>query len=47
MFGLTNLDGLPWADQLRRTSQDEPDIDGKPLSLLVPDTDLTAGTEAA
>jgi segregation and condensation protein B len=47
VFGLTNLEGLPWADQLRRTSQDEPDINGKPLSSLLPDTDLTAGTEAA
>jgi segregation and condensation protein B len=47
VFGLTNLDGLPWADLLRRSSQDEPDVDGKPLSFVEPKTDLTDGTEAA
>jgi segregation and condensation protein B len=47
VFGLTNLDGLPWADQLRRSSQCEAETEGKPVPFVDSNTDLTDGTEAA
>jgi segregation and condensation protein B len=47
VFGLSNLDQLPWAAQLRRTSQDDTSNNDSSASETVSSGQLTADSEAA
>ena len=47
VFGLSNLDGLPWSAQLRRTSLGGPENAELPPSLANSITGLTADSDAA
>jgi segregation and condensation protein B len=47
VYGLSNLDQLPWSDQLRRSTQTDDFNSGSPLAESVSDGGLTDDAEAA